>query len=308
MSQVSNLYTLLQNPATVAATHSGSFHADDVLAAAALRLVNPSLVLLRTRDQQQLDAADIIFDVGRVFDIATCRFDHHQLEYNEARDNGIPYSSFGLIWRELGAALCGSAPAAARVDRWLVQGVDAIDCGVALSRETPSVSVMSISSALGGFNPGWQDDSSPEVRNAAFEQAVTWAKAVLQNIIREARGQEAARAVVEQGVVSEAGRLLALDSAVPWKEVVLGSSEYDRLLYVISPDTQEKWHIHAVPDNAGSFKNRKSLPAAWAGLDGEELDKVAGIKGCVFCHRSRFVAGHQSRDGAMEMARLALLD
>lgn len=308
MSKASNLYTLLQGSGTVAATHSGSFHADDVLAAAALRLANPALTILRTRDPDQLDAADILFDVGRVFDPAACRFDHHQLGYQEARENGIPYSSFGLIWRELGTELCGSEAAAARADRWLVQGVDAVDCGITLSRETPSVNVMSISSAIGSFNPGWQDDASPEARNEAFEQAVTWAKAVLQNIIREVNGLEAARAVVAQGALLETGQLLVLESGAPWKEVVLGSPEYERTLYVISPDTAAKWHVHAVPDCPGSFNNRKSLPAAWAGLDGEELDSVVGLEGCVFCHRGRFVAGHKTKDGALEMARLALLD
>lgn len=306
MSKVSNLYTILQNPGTVAATHSGSFHADEVLAAAALRLASPSLSILRTRDQAQLDAADVIFDVGRVFDSANCRFDHHQLDFSEARENGIPFSSFGLIWRELGVALCGSVTAASRVDRLLVQGVDAIDCGVALSKETPLATVMSISSIIGGFNPGWQDDASPEARNKAFEQAVSCASSILQNIIREARGLEAARAVVKKGLVLEAGRLLVLDNGAPWKEAVLGSPEYQQLLYVISPDTQTKWHVHTVPDYAGSFSNRKSLPAAWAGLDGEELDKVIGMSGCVFCHRARFVAGHKTKDGAIKMAQLAL--
>lgn len=308
MTKVSNLYTILQRPGVVAATHSGSFHADDILAAAALRLVNPALILVRTREQELLDAADILFDVGRVFDATACRFDHHQLEYREARENSIPFSSFGLVWRELGAQLCGSAAAASRIDRWLVQGVDAVDCGVTLSKEAPAVNVMSISAALGSFNPGWQDDTSPEARKDAFERAVAWATGILQNIIREARGSEAARAVVAQGELLEAGRLLVLASDVPWKEFVLGSLEFAQVLYVILPDTQTKWHVHAVPDRAGSFNNRKSLPAAWAGLDGEQLDEVVGIKGCVFCHRGRFVAGHKSKDGALEMARLALQD
>lgn len=308
MNKVSNLYTILQRSGAVAATHSGSFHADDVLAAAALRLATPSVTILRTRDQSQLDAADIIFDVGRVFDPAACRFDHHQPEYNETREDGIPYSSFGLIWRELGAELCGSAAAASRVDRWMVQGVDAIDCGVTLSKETPPVIVMSISSAIGSFNPGWQDDTSPDALNEAFERAVTWVTALLQNIIREANGMETARAVVEQGALLESGRLMVLDSDVPWKELVLGAPEYEQLLYVVSPDAQSRWRVHAVPERAGSFNNRKSLPAAWAGLDGEELDNVAGLQGCVFCHRSRFVAGHMTKDGAIEMARLALRD
>lgn len=305
---MSSLYSVLQRAGCVAATHSGSFHADEVLAAAALRLVNPALPIARTRDQAQLDAADILFDVGRIFDPATCRFDHHQPDYREGRDNGIPYSSFGLVWRELGAALCGSAAAAARIDRLLVQGVDATDCGVTLLKEQPLVAVLSISSVIGGFNPGWMDDTSAPARDLAFERAVATAGEVLNNLIREANGAEQASAMVAQGALLEDGRLLVLERDVPWKESVVGAPEFQRVLFVVSPDTPAKWQVNTVPEYLGSFANRKSLPAAWAGLDGEALDRAAGIAGCVFCHRGRFVAGHTTRDGALKMARLALAD
>ena len=303
---MSDLHSVLQRPGVVAATHSGTFHADDVLAAAALRLAKPSVTILRSRDMDQLNSADILFDVGRVFNPASCRFDHHQLEYSEARENGIPYSSFGLVWRELGEKLCGSAAAASRVDIALVQGVDAIDCGVTLSKEILPVKLMSVSAVLGSFNQGWQDLASAEAINAAFEQAIAVAKLILENAIHEANGFEKAKAVVEQGVLLEEGRVLALEHGVPWKETVLKSSNYDKLLYVIFPDALAKWHLSCVPDKAGSFSNRKSLPAAWAGLDGEELDKVTGIKGCVFCHRARFVGGHTTKEGVIAMAQLAL--
>jgi uncharacterized UPF0160 family protein len=303
---MSNLKTVLQQPGVVAATHSGTFHADDVLAAAAMRLANPAVTIVRSRDMEQLNAADILFDVGRVLNTETCRFDHHQLEYKEARANGIPYSSFGLIWRELGDTLCDSAAAASRVDVALVQGVDAMDCGVAISKEILPVKLMSISAVLGSFNSGWQDTTPPDAINDAFERAVNVATAILQNVIREANGFEKARAVVEQGTLLENERLLLLEHGVPWKETVLDSHKYDQLLYVVFPDAQAKWHVSCVPDKAGGFTNRKSLPAAWAGLDGEELDKVTGIKGCVFCHRARFVGGHKTREGAIEMVKLAL--
>ena len=303
---MSNLKTVLQQPGVVAATHSGTFHADDVLAAAAMRLTNPSVTILRSRDVDRLNAADILFDVGRVFNPATCRFDHHQLEYFEARENGIPYSSFGLVWRELGDTLCDSPAAASRVDVSLVQGVDAVDCGVTISKEPVSVKLMSISAVLGSFNNGWQDVTQPEAMNDAFEQAVGVAKAILQNSIREANGFEKAKAVVEKGEILESGHLLLLEHGVPWKETVLESRKYDQLLYVIFPDAQHKWHVSCVPDKSGGYTNRKSLPLAWAGLDGEELDKVTGIKGCVFCHRARFVGGHTTKDGAIAMVRLAL--
>jgi uncharacterized UPF0160 family protein len=300
------LKSTLQSPDVVAATHSGTFHADDVLAAAAMRLLRPDLKILRSRDMDQLNAADILFDVGRVFNPDTCRFDHHQLEYKEARDNGVPYSSFGLVWREIGDALCDSAAAANRVDVGLVQGVDAMDCGVAISKEILPVKLMSISAVLGSFNNGWQDVTPPESMNDAFEQSVSVAKVILQNVIREANGFEKARAIVEQGQIMEDGRLLLLEHGVPWKETVLDSSKYNKLLYVIFPDAQAKWHVSCVPDKSGGFTNRKSLPASWAGLDGEELDKVTGLKGCVFCHRARFVGGHTTKEGAIEMVRLAI--
>lgn len=304
---MSNLFSLARRPEAVAATHSGSFHADDVFAAAALRLVNPALPILRTRESEQLEAAHILFDVGRVLNPAAGRFDHHQKDYQEARENGIPYSSFGLVWRELGTALCSSAAAAERIDRWLVQGVDALDCGVTLNTETPAVTIMSITSAMSGFNPGWQDDNSPGAMDQAFERAMAVAQAVLLNAIREANGLEHARTVVKNSALSNQGRLLLLDTDVPWKETVLESPEYAQLLFVIYP-VATKWHLHTVPDFAGSFNNRKSLPAAWAGLDDEALDAASGVKGCVFCHRGRFVAGHQTKEGAIELAQLALKD
>lgn len=303
---MSQLYSVLQRQNAVVATHSGTFHADDVLAAATMRLLNPTVKVLRSRDIELLNTADVLFDVGRVFDPASCRFDHHQLEYKEARENGIPYSSFGLVWREIGARLCDSAAAANRVDISLVQGVDAVDCGVTLSKEVVPVKLMSISAVLGSFNQGWQDLMTADTSNAAFEQAVGVAKAVLENAIREANGFEKAKAVVERGELLEEGRVLLLEHGVPWKETVLESSKYEKLLYVLYPDAQSKWHICCVPDKTGSFSNRKSLPAPWAGLDGKELDKVTGIDGCVFCHRARFVGGHTTKEGVLTMARMAL--
>ena len=197
---VSNLYSILQRTGAVAATHSGSFHADDVLAAATLRLVKPALTILRSRDQDQLNAADILFDVGRVFDPATCRFDHHQLEYKEARENGIPYSSFGLVWRELGRnsvsssrrgeqgrSLAGARRGCHGLRHYAKQGNLARHVDVDFR-------------GAWSFNPGWQDVTSTEARNEAFEHAISLAKAILQNTIRDANGFEKARAaVVEQG-------------------------------------------------------------------------------------------------------------
>ena len=76
----------------IAATHSGKFHADDVLAwALLLEFYNPDLELVRTRDAQRIKEADIVFDVGGIFDPQQKRFDHHQSSYTG------PLSSAGMV-------------------------------------------------------------------------------------------------------------------------------------------------------------------------------------------------------------------
>ena len=100
------------------ATHSGSFHADEVFALAALTLLDPAVEIVRTRDADALAAADLRVDVGFRDDPATGDFDHHQKGGAGERPNGVRYASFGLVWREFGARVCdGDADVAARVDQ-----------------------------------------------------------------------------------------------------------------------------------------------------------------------------------------------
>ena len=44
--------------------HDGAFHADDVMACAALTFVHPHAKFLRTRDPEKLNACDVVVDVG----------------------------------------------------------------------------------------------------------------------------------------------------------------------------------------------------------------------------------------------------
>jgi len=80
------------NEVTIA-THNGNFHADDVFSVAALKCIYPSIKLIRTRDLELIGQADIVLDVGGVYDPDAGRFDHHQRGGAGERENGIPYSS-----------------------------------------------------------------------------------------------------------------------------------------------------------------------------------------------------------------------
>ena len=67
------------------ATHSGTFHADDVFGVGILMGVFPSHTLVRTRKQELIDAADFAVDVGGTWDATKGRFDHHQRGFDGAR-------------------------------------------------------------------------------------------------------------------------------------------------------------------------------------------------------------------------------
>ncbi len=103
------------------ATHNGEFHTDDVFAIAVLSTLYPQAEIKRTRHQTELAKAEIVVDVGKIFDAETKRFDHHQKQAG-TRPNGIIYSGFGLIWREYGLAFCDDNEEVwRRIDDKLVQ-------------------------------------------------------------------------------------------------------------------------------------------------------------------------------------------
>lgn len=87
-----------------AITHTPPHHADEVFATAMLAMVS-NVELLRTRNPKLIENNPdaIVYDVGGKYDPESKRFDHHQRDFAEARPDGTPYSSAGLIWREYGS-------------------------------------------------------------------------------------------------------------------------------------------------------------------------------------------------------------
>ena len=86
-------------------THSGGFHADELLSTVVLTGLFPQAELRRTRDREWITpaAGKIIYDVGGSFDADAQIFDHHQRP-GPLREDGQPFSSFGLIWAHYGRA------------------------------------------------------------------------------------------------------------------------------------------------------------------------------------------------------------
>lgn len=301
----------------VAATHSGGFHADDVFAAAILDLtlgLGAGFTLVRTRDPKVIEQADIVFDVGGVFAPESLRFDHHQRGYAEKRPNGVPFSSFGLLWRQFGTNACHAVlgaeitiPEARKVaevvDVELVQGVDVMDCGAQeFLPRGGSVRIMSLSAMIGGFNPGWQEVTQDF--DSAFIEAVAVARRVLTNIIKSSHGVIAAENKVLEAKAE--GSVLILEYFYPWQLALFKRKDADSLRYVVFPNVTGGWRVQAVSTVPHSFSMHKPLPESWRGLEGEALDAVTGIPGGIFCHASGFIGGHATREGALALAKAAI--
>lgn len=281
------------------ATHNGNFHADDVFSIAALKNIFPAFNLVRTRDLEVIGKADVVIDVGGIYDPETGRFDHHQRGGAGERENGIPYSSFGLVWKKYGLEICGgNQDVANSVDSSLVSTIDAIDCG-----HVEGVSKgISLSQTISMFNPTWEEESHYDV---CFDEAVAFASRVLTRFIASASGGISAKSIVAKAIEqAEDPRVIVLEQYTPWKRTVHALSE--DALFMVYPSDSGQWRIQTVPVEPGSFENRKSLPKAWAGLSDKALQDVTQLDDAMFCHNGLFIGGAASFESTMKMAAMAL--
>ena len=250
--------------------------------------------------------ADLRVDVGFRDDPSSGDFDHHQREFAAARDNGVRYASFGLVWREFGPQVCGGDRTLAdHVDGTLVQSVDANDTGQRLTQPLiDGVRVMTVSGLIGAFNARWDETLSPEQERERFDAAVAFAHGVLVREIASAAAAGRAELVVRDAIASaQDPRLVELPTDVPWKQVLVPESP--DALFVIYPKRQG-FGLQAVPRELGGFENRLDLPASWGGLQGPDLTAITGVEDAVFCHAKRFLVVAESHAGIARLAELAL--
>jgi uncharacterized UPF0160 family protein len=290
------------------ATHNGSFHADEVFAIAALGLLGEPVEVVRTRDRDTLADADVRVDVGFRDDAPTGNFDHHQREFDAARDNGVRYASFGLVWREFGARVSdGDQDVADAVDETLVQSVDANDTGQQLTRALiDGARPMTVTGLIGGFNARWDETLTSEQERERFDVAVAFARDIIaREVASAASGRRAQRIVREAIAAAPDPRIVELPVNAPWKQVLV--PETADTLFVIYPKRQG-FGLEAVPRELGSFDNRRDLPAAWGGLEGADLVAATGVEDALFCHAKRFLVVARSQAGIERLAELALAD
>mmetsp|Transcript_30202 Transcript_30202/g.63273 ORF Transcript_30202/g.63273 Transcript_30202/m.63273 type:complete len:485 (-) Transcript_30202:46-1500(-) len=211
-----------------------------------------------------------------------------------------------------------------------MEAVDAIDTGVEpippRENESPIqlqyVDKTGLSSRVSRLNPRWNEidettEKSPDP-DARFEVASEMCgQDFLGMLTHIVESDLPARSFVDEAVksrfeIDSSGEIICLPTGgLPWKGHLYDlEHEYnitDPLIkYLLYTDQAGMWRIQAVSVEGKGFENRLSLPKEWRGVRDEDLEKVAGIEGCTFCHASGFIGGNKSFEGALEMARRAL--
>ncbi len=290
----------------IIATHPGNFHADDVCAVAALKLLYPKALVIRSRSDAVLSLCTFRVDVGGKDDAKNGDFDHHQEGGAGKRTNGIQYAAFGLVWSIYGLELCGGDKRMTRfIDKILVQGIDAVDNGQILiqgKEEFQGARPFDLAMALGNFNPNWDEEAEVET---CFMEAVDFAKSVIKRVIARNHAINRAHNYVSDALVfAQDPRLIVLDRNCPWKSVVM--REAPEALFVIYPNDEGMWCVQAIPKEFGSFENRLDLPAHWAKTNGKSFADICGVREAEFIHQKLFFCTAHTREAALELANLAL--
>src|SRR5581483_3163516 len=255
-------------------THDNKFHRDDIFAVAVLMMIleqDHNVAVIRTRDPEIISRADYVVDVGGVSDPDKNRFDHHQQGGAGVRENDIPYSALGLVWKKFGEIVCGGREIADSLEQSLVQTLDADDNGIYLYEpKIPGVYPYELSDFFRALVPSWKEGFDHV--DDSFMEAVSYAKVLLEREIIKHRDKFEARGAVEEAYKNAPDkRLIVLDTYYPSGEFL---SKFPEPLFVVFPRNDGVWVLDTIQKDEISFTPRKNLPKTWAGKRDKELEDV----------------------------------
>ncbi|HTE48487.1 MAG TPA: MYG1 family protein [Candidatus Paceibacterota bacterium] len=289
-------------------THDGSFHVDDIFAAATLSIylekMGEKFEIIRSRDSEIIEKGDYVFDVGGVYNSELNRFDHHQTGGAGER-GGIPYAAFGLVWRKFGLEVAGSIEVADFIERKMVLPIDANDNGIDISKNIfPDVLPYSLQDIFATFLPTALEDLE---KDGQFLNALSWGREILEREIKKANDQIQITTIIRNFYKNAKDkRLIVIDAPrVSRFEIWDALQEYKEPLFVVYGDNAD-WSIVAMRKEKNSFGNRKDFPKSWAGLKEKDLQEITGVGDAVFCHNNLFLSVAKSKEGAIKLAELAI--
>ena len=319
----------------IIATHDGTFHADETTACAILTYLHENSSIIRSRDPEQLEKADIVIDVSNINDDK--HFDHHSKDFTLSRDNGIKYATAGLMWKIFGIQYLKEVadkelnfrPSAKvienahkRIDTDFMTMIDLNDNGqltgyvetISNAQNTEERNIVERLNELYQSTPDIPyivammnlPNKVGEEQDKSFMSTVKMLRTILLNTAINALHTESGIAKVLS--IYSGGELLIMHERLPWTQAVLNNPDtFKNCLLAIYPDRNMRWRVQSLPvSKASRFKNRLSAPKEWRGLNDKELDEKTGLNNTTFIHKSGFTGGAQNYEDNLALANLWL--
>lgn len=272
-------------------THDGTFHADEVTACALLLLFD--LIdrdkIVRSRDLKILNRCEYICDVGGEYDPARKLFDHHQVQYQG------PLSSAGMVLLYLKNSGTLTPREYDLFNMSVIIGVDAHDNG----KDPQIPGVCTYSNIISSYTPIGHENN-PAIEDGAFFEALNFAEGYLSRLWQRYKYIQSCRRLVVDSMEKNKVCLM-FDKYIPWLELFFEmDGAHHPAQFVIMPFGKH-WKLRGIPPTYEErMKVRTPLPKEWAGLLDDELKKVSGIPGAVFCHKGRFISVWETCEDALK--------
>ncbi len=273
------------------ATHNGTFHADEVTACAMLQFYGliDRAQIYRTRDPRVIDTCEYVCDVGGRYEIKRRRFDHHQAEYRGK------LSSAGMVLKYLKIIKVIDEKYYSFLNRSLILGVDAIDNG----RITPRVGHCSYSSIISNFVPITYSANDKDLNNAFFD-ALDFAYGHLKRLAQRYDYNASCKELVKASMDPNKD-FLYFDVPMPWMEAFFGLGGVNHPAQFVVMPSGKHWKLRGIPPTfEDRMKVRISFPEKWGGLLDEDLKKVSGIEGAIFCHKGLFISIWETKEAVLK--------
>jgi uncharacterized UPF0160 family protein len=303
-------------------THSGAFTPDQICAISIFYLKDDCLDLERTRDtslveRNREDKRVYLVDIGHRFEPDLNNYDHSE---GQERPCGGKYATTGLVWQTIGrqtirATLIDYAKdnladdvvdeIFSYIDNYLVMGIDAWDNGD--YKINGSVKMPVLPAVISSFNPisGHEDTGDSGFFDAMW-LTIEFVASYIERQIKQSYAFCNNRRIIKDALHQSENGIVVLDRGVKgWASQLMNIDKSMEAKFCVFPSFEGSWMVHAVPEKFGSRRSRVRFPKSWAGKNGGDLEKVAGVDGSIFCNKGMYIAGNKTRSGAIEMARRA---
>lgn len=226
-------------------THSGTFHVDDVISTIFLSKIFKEINLIRVPSMENRNADNKLF-----FDIGLGEFDHHQRNRNGKRENGIYYSSIGLLWKRYGKdylkiiGVENIEKVYSYMDQELIQYIDATD-----NRQMEYLKSKTSPDFVKLCNPEWNENITEE---EGFIHALKLADEFWKIYIKHAIAEVAAIEIILKKTNETKENYAVFDRELPYRKAV-DVLENKNIKYLIFKSKRNCYDIRII-DKEMNFK------------------------------------------------------